>query len=260
MNIICAAFYADVPGKPSRLIDYLPMIEASRKALELTNPGAGYVVLTDAPTAPAIEPHADVWVAPLDPEMPLMLKIVRAQALFVAECQADLLCLPDVDCFANRLLGDATPQDVGLAITHKGEKFGHRINNLAYVRDMDLGAWFLSRAAAILEGWPNPAREWWGDQEAWGAALGTNINGLGVSNSYIPLERVGDEIFIARPERREVHVYPCRTHNCFLPDDGVIRPAQRGAYFVHLKGPRKQHLDRYMAERFGDLVAGVPLQ
>ncbi len=251
MNITVAAFFSDVPGKSSCLPVYLPLIQASRKALELTNPGARYVVLTDNETAPAIESHAEVYVAAVPPETPLMCKIIQAQALFVAQCKADLLVLPDVDCFANRVLDDAIPEHVGLAITHKGFKYGYRINNLAYARDMDLAMWFLARAGATLESWPTEAQEWWGDQEAWGAALGTNINGLGVSNSYIPLERVGDEIFLARPARREVYVYPCVTHNCPLREDGSIRDAQRAGYFVHLKGPRKQHVERFMAERFG---------
>lgn len=253
MNIQVAAFYADVPGKPSRLSDYLPLIDASRKALELTNPGARYVVLTDEATAPAIEKHAEVWITNVLPDTPLLAKLLRSQALFTAGCKADLLCLPDVDCFANRALDDATPEDVGLAITHKGLKFGWRINNLAYCRDMDLATWFLARASGILESWPQEAQHWWGDQEAWGAALGTNINGLGVSNSYIPLIETepGSEIFIARPAKKTVYVYPCRTHNCPLREDGSIRDAQEGSYFVHLKGPRKQHVDRFMSERFG---------
>ncbi len=251
MQVVVAAFLADVPGKASCLPAYLPLIQASRKALEMTNPGARYVVLTDRETAPAIEPHAEVYVAAVPTETPLMSKIIRAQALFASQCQAELLVLPDVDCFANRALDDAIPPEVGLAITHKGPKHGYRIVNIAYARDMDLATWFLARAGSILESWPTEAQEWWGDQEAWGAALGTNINGLGVSNSYIPLERVGDEIFRARPARREVYVYPCVTHNCPLREDGSIREAQQAAFTVHLKGPRKQHLERYMAERFG---------
>ncbi len=251
MKIEVAAFFADVPGKPSCLPAYLPLIQASRKALELTNPGARYVVLTDSETAPAIEPHTEVWVAAVPPEAPLMSKIIQAQALFASQCKADLLVLPDVDCFANRALDDAIPPEVGLAITHKGPKYCYRINNLAYARDMGLATWFLARAGFILDSWPIEAQEWWGDQEAWGAALGTNINGLGVSNSYIPLERVGDEIFLARPARKEVYVYPCVTHNCPLREDGSIRDAQANAYFCHLKGPRKQHVERFMAERFG---------
>jgi len=258
MNIVVAAFFADVPGKPSRLADYLPLIEASRKALQLTNPGARYLVLTDAATAPAIQRHAEVWITSVPADTPLLAKLIRSQALFTAMCKADLLVLPDVDCFANRDLSDSIPGNVGLAITHKGEKFGYRINNLAYARDMDLATWFLARAAAILESWPLEAQEWWGDQEAWGAALGTHINGLGVSASYIPLVQVGEpdeggeRTFLARPAAgRYVHVYPCRTHNCPLADDGGMRPVHHDAFMVHLKGPRKQHVDRFMQERFG---------
>lgn len=259
MTLTVAAFYADQPGKPSRLVEYLPLIQASRKALEITNPDARYVVLTDLETAPAIEPHAEVWCAGIASATPLMLKIVRSQALFAAECNTDLLVLPDVDCFANRRLDDAIPENVGLAITHKGPKFHYRINNLAYARDIDQAAWFLARAGAILESWPREAQEWWGDQEAWAAALGVHINGLGTPFAYVIVERIEGEILLARPADKVVHLYPCQTHNCPLPDDGVLRPAQRTAFMVHLKGPRKQHVERFMAERFGDLDA-VPLQ
>lgn len=251
MKITVAAFLANQPGKPPVVDDYLPLVQASQRALEATNPGARYVVLTDRETAPAIAPHAEVWCAAVPAETPLMLKIVRSQALFAIDCRADLLVLPDVDCFANRALDDAIPESVGLAITHKGPKFHHRINNLAYARDNDLAAWFLTRAATILESWPLAAQEWWGDQEAWAAACGVPINGLGTPYAYVVVERVDGEILIARPADKIVHLYPCQTHNCPLPDDGVIRPAQREAYFVHLKGPRKQHVERFMAERFG---------
>ncbi len=258
MDIVVAAFFADVPGQPSRLPEYLPLIEASRQALEMTNPGAHYVVITDEATAPGIEKNADVWVADVPVEAPLLTRLLLAQVMFTEQCKADLLCLPDVDCFANRDLSEATPENAGLAITHKGEKFGYRINNLAYVRDTELGTWFLARAAAILDSWPIEAQEWWGDQEAWGAALGTHINGLGVSAAYIPLVQVGEpdeageRTFLARPAAgRYVHVYPCRTHNCPLADDGEMRPVHREAFMVHLKGPRKQHVDKFMAERFG---------
>lgn len=258
MKIEVAAFFADVPGKPSRLTEYLPLIEASRKALELTNPGARYVVLTDEATAPGIEKYADVWLTNVLPDTPLLSKLLRSQALFASQCKADLLVLPDVDCFANRDLSDAISDNVGLAITHKGEKFGWRIVNIAYARDMELATWFLARASSILESWPQQAQEWWGDQEAWGWALGTQINGLGLSAAYIPLVQVGEpdeageRTFVARPAAgKYVHVYPARTHNCPLADDGEMRPVHRDAFMIHLKGERKQHVERFMAERFG---------
>lgn len=253
MSVTVAAFYADQAGQPPRVQEYLPLIEASRKAVELTNPRARYVVLTDRMTAPQIEPHAEVWAVPsVAPDLPLMLKIIVSQALFAERCQSDLLCLPDVDCLVNRVLDDATPVDVGLAITHKGPKFHYKINNLALARDMDLAAWFLRRAFDILAGWSEDKQVWGGDQEAWQCALGVPMPGEAPGPGYwCVVERLRDEILIARPERRTIHLYPCATHNCPLADDGSIRDAQRNAYFVHLKGPRKQHLARFMAERFG---------
>lgn len=243
-----------MPGQPSRLPDYLPLIEASRKALELTNPGpsARYVIITDRATAPALELDFELSVPSVPVDTPLLAKLLRSQALFAAECKADLLCLPDVDCFANRDLTDATPEDVGLAITHRGVKFQHRVNNIAYIRDMDLGTWFLSRAATILESWPVEAQEWWGDQEAWFCAASRSVNGLGMQLWEMFAKEVGNEIFVATPRSdRHVHIYPCETHNCFLADDGAMRPKHWDAYFCHLKGERKRHVEKFMAERFG---------
>jgi hypothetical protein len=156
------------------------------------------------------------------------------------QSEADLVILPDVDCLANRALDDAVPANVGMVVTHKGPKFERRINNLAYVRDRSLGIGFLHLAYEVLETWPLERREWGGDQDAWGVALGSPA-------SWMPL---GDERWTACTGAGVVDVYPCLTHNCPLPDDGKIRRRQREAYFVHLKGPRKKHLEYFLKERF----------
>jgi hypothetical protein len=249
MKITVAAFYADVIGRPSRFADYLPLAVASRRALALTNPGARYVVLTDSLTAARFAPHG-VECAIMAPEhMPLMEKVIFAQRAFLAHphpdlgADPDLIVLPDVDCLANRALDEAMPANAGLAVTHKGPKFRRRINNVAYVRDRQLGVRFLDAAYRVLEGWPMERRQWGGDQDAWGEVLGDPAH-------WAPGEAA--ERWIACTAVGTVDVYPCATHNRPLADDGGLRKRHRQAFMIHLKGPRKQHLERFMAARFGE--------
>ena len=116
MNIVVAAFYADIPGKPSRLNEFLPLILASRRALFLTNPNAKYVILTDSLTGELLRDHVDYKV--VAPEhMALMPKILFAQQTFLSRCEADFIILTDVDCLANRSFDDVTPDYVGFATT-----------------------------------------------------------------------------------------------------------------------------------------------
>jgi hypothetical protein len=244
MQITVAAFLS---GGPDIIAQYSDFIKASRTALSVTNPGARYVVLTDACSVPLIAPLADVCVC-ADLELPLMPRIIKAQAKFCSLFRGDILVLPDIDCIANKDLSVAIPPDVGMATTHKGEKFNYRINNLAYIRDAGLGQWFLERALDILLRWPVVQLQWWGDQDAWGAALGSEMKGIG---AWVFIERVAEEVFVARPERgKEIWLYPCQTHNCFFPDDGNVRPEQEKAFMVHFKGSRKRHLAGWMARRF----------
>jgi hypothetical protein len=246
MKIVVAAFYADIPGKPSRLDEFLPLIRASIRALSITNPNADYIILTDVETGdrlPMDIPRS--IVAPVN--MPLMLKIIFAQKLLVATSRADLIVLPDVDCISNRSLFDATPDDVGLAITHRGKKFEYSINNVAYIKDKELAEWFFARAYNILKEWPREKQEWEGDQEAWQAALEPSLS----PTAWYNFEDLGNDVLVSRPEGKEIHLYPCYTHNCFMSDSGRIMPHYKDAYFMHLKGPRKEHLSKWMEHRFG---------
>ncbi len=244
MKITVGAFYA---GK-ERFQEFFPYIRASRKALEITNPEAEYVVLSDTETQPLLEKEGFNSFVADNESLPLMVKIIYSQIRFLEAWESDLIILPDVDCLANKRLNKAIPPGVGLAITHKGPKFHYRINNLAYIRDRELGIWFLERALDLLRDFPPEKHHWWGDQEAWENALGVPINGLG---SYVVVERLDGEILVARPEKdREIYLYPCATHNCFMPDDGNVREPQKEAFFVHFKGPRKEHLSKWMSERF----------
>lgn len=244
MKAAVAAFFVEVAGKPSRLDEYLAYARASATALRLTTPGATYTLLTDRATAPKLA-GCGLDVDVLVPERPLMMAGIEAQIAFLRKTDADLIVLPDVDCIANKDLRAAIPTDVALAITHKGAKFRYKINNLAYIRDRGLGVWFLSEALAILERWPEDRHDWWGDQEAWGAVIGLPIP------EEEPIEAPPGEILKVITPRGAVHVYPNVTHNCPMSGHGGLRQVHRHAQMIHFKGDRKEHLARFMNERFG---------
>lgn len=252
-GLTVAAFYADV-GSESRFPEFCSYGIAARKALALTNPAARFVILSDLKTGRKFSAEGFDVVSLADPTLPLMLQIIDAQRWFVqSHWDGDgLLVLPDIDAMANRQLDDATPEDHGLVITHKGAKFDYRINNLAYVRDRDLGAWFLTRAYRILQSFDRSQWHWWGDQEAWGAACGIPFGGGGKAGYWVPIKEYNGEKFRADPERgKTIWLYPCATHNATMAIDGQIRH-QRDAYFVHFKGARKAIIEAWAAERFGE--------
>lgn len=248
-SVTVAAFYADVPGKPSRFDEYLAYGKAARRALELTNPDAEYVILSDLATAGKWSAHGFKVTPCAQTGLPLMRQIIDAQRFFVETVwgRRGLLVLPDIDAMPNRPLDDATPDDIGLAITYKSEKHNYRINNLAYVRDADLAVWFLERAGEILATWPEDQQHWWGDQDAWGAACGNQFGG----GYWIPIQHIDAGVFVAIPNRdKPVYLFPCETHNCPMANDGGTRQAQKDAYFVHFKGPRKELINHWFEERF----------
>lgn len=248
MSVDVAAFFVEVQGKKSRLDEYLSYALASKEALAQTTPKSRYVVMTDEATAPKLAKHIEIDVL-VPSDRPLMLAGMEAQVAFLKKSRADLVVLPDVDCIANRDLTDAIPQTVGLGVTHKGPKFHYRIINCAYVRDRELGIWFLERAIAILETWPADRQDWWGDQEAWQSALGIQMPGFGFGY-WAVVEREENEVLVARPDTKTIHMYPASTHNCPMAEDGVMRKLQQRAFMVHFKGDRKDHLHAFMAERF----------
>lgn len=260
MKIAVAAFYADIIGKKSRFDEFLPYMLASKHTLSVTNPTASYIVLTDYTTARHFERHDIEYMALAPEHMPLMSKIVFAQRIFVLRSDADLIILPDVDCFANRDLSDSIPDNVGMAITHRGKKFEYRINNLAYIRDRELGHWFLDRAYRILNDWPLERRIWGGDQEAWEAALDRSSDNVikyvhgdkeQFKEMWYSFDDLGNDILVSRPEGRDIYIYPCKTHNCFMNDGGIFKDKHHDSYMLHLKGTRKRHLAAWMKERFG---------
>lgn len=253
MKIVVAAFYADIIGQPSRFDEFLPLMMASRYALSVTNPTSSYIVLTDYLTSELFKKH-DLQCLALAPDhMPLMSKIVFAQQMLMSRCDADLIVLPDIDCIVNRDLSDSIPEHVGMAITHRGKKFGYSINNLAYIRNQYLASWFLYRAYRILSDWSLQQRTWGGDQRSWEASLDEAVpnpdSPLGLGFTY-KFETIQDDILVSRPEGHDIYLYPCVTHNCFMNDAGIIKDNHRNAYMVHFKGPRKQYLAAWMKERF----------
>lgn len=249
MKITVAAFYADVPGQRSRAAEFHRYALAGKRALEITNPGARFVLLTDRATAPLFE--RDMEVAAVGPAgIPLMFQVMEAQRAFVRSVDTDLLVLPDLDAIVNNDIRKAIPYDVGMAITHKGRKFEYKINNLAYVYDRELADWFFGRALDILATMPAERHQWWGDQEAWEKVVGVPVDD--VENLPPQLIRTAEEeVLVAKLDGRTIHLYPNATHNCPMSNDGSIRPAQIKAFVVHFKGERKQFIDRFMAERFG---------
>lgn len=234
VKIDFTVFYANVPGEPPRMKEYLPYIAAGQRALRMTNPDARYIVLTDTPTARDLYYYAESFVVPYDTD-PLMLKYVRAQEAFLRQTDADLVILAGTDCIPNLSFEDALRDDHGFAITHRGPKFKFKINNVGYSADHRLGADFLASAAEILKGWPAEKQAWLGDQESWEAALG----------DFKPSE---DMVQPVDTKVGRIWLYPCETHNHVVLKRGDRKPSHEDAYLLHFKGPRKQHLERYVYE------------
>jgi len=249
--MIFAVFYVHPFGAPlDQAKEQLAFMKAGRRALEATNPGSRYVLLTDHASAAYFEREIEIECCAPGGQ-PLMLQSILAQRAFLyIKRHEDLIVLADTDCIPNRPLGDAIAD--GVAVTHRGPKFKWIVNNICYSR-RHIDAWYLYDHAAIrLRTWPAEKQEWWGDQEALQHVLGIPlVKGetveFGADWDFRP---PAEEIFPAPGDPR-ISMVPCRTHNCFAADDGRMTPAMRDAYIVHFKGPRKQHLLDYVNQRFG---------
>lgn len=239
MTVTYTAFYADPPEGPSRWSQYSEYAFGGRRAMELTNPSGRYVVLTDRRTAKRIENDIEVQVVCED-DVPLMVKAVQAELGYVQRTLASLSILADTDCIANRRLDDAMPPQAGLGITYRKDL---RINNVAFVRDHDLAAWFLAKALALVSGYSAERQDWFGDQESWEEALGT----------WPQVEDRG----IASPAGRVIHMLPCVTHNCAPCKDGRLKRGQEDAFLLHFKGVRKPHLRKYVDDVLERRFAGA---
>lgn len=229
---VFTSFYVERPGKPSGLEEYLEYIKLGQAALACTNPRAVYTVLTDPQTLPLLQPHCSA-IPTAPKEGPLMLKYLVAQAAFLKFWPGDdLIVLAATDCVANRPLNSATHSSMGFATTYN--KSG-KVNNVAYVRDKELGHWLLCRAIQLLA--TSPAlvdkHEWLGDQEAWEAAIG-------------PWEPGNNTIREAHPDGKRVILFPCGTHNRFVRKNGSVKQGDENAFILHFKGDRKQHMRQYV--------------
>lgn len=208
---------------------------ASKRALEVTNPGASYVVLTDRATAPHLE--RDFELAVLAPSgWPLMRQYVEAQRLYEANAAPGLVVLAATDCVASRSLHDSLQHNMAITYRPRGR---HLVNNIAYIYDHDRASWFLERALGLMK--PNHY-EYWGDQESWQDALGPYEN-------WHLIEPLSDNgIRKVSVDGHWIHLYPCHTHNYFSKRSGAASPTARRAYIWHFKGPRKNVMVQAISE------------
>jgi hypothetical protein len=233
MSVVFTVFHVEMNPEAPRVREFLGYIKAGQAALAATNPTARYVVLTDAATAPLLDKHVEVAVrAPS--AGPLMLRYLAAQANFERTDTANFTVLAATDCAANRDLTKATSRHHGFVTTLN--KAG-KVNNVAYIRDHELAARFLTAAAAELENMPAEKQKWFGDQESWDAVLGDTRS-----------ESDKDGILVAPFRDRAIHLYPWTLHNHFVPNDGFPKKRHKGAYLLHFKGPRKKNMERYVQE------------
>ena len=227
MSLAFTAFFVNPRDGPPKHRECLEYIKFGAAALAATNPKARYVVLTDKETAPLLENEVEVFVCESS-DAPLMVKYTSSQEAFERSAKCEMSVLAATDCIPVRNLNKAMAKDHGLALTYnKSEK----INNVGYVRDHDLAAWFLHRVGDALSRYPTKLQEWYGEQRAWQFALGDwekDLSSFGV--------------MMARPLGRLVHIYMCGTHNAFPRKDGALKRSHESAFIIHCKGGRKAHM------------------
>lgn len=250
MSKVFTSFF--VSKTPEATQEYLKYIQYGVQALRITNPEARYVVLTDRPTAKALEHYVEVAVTAPDPtrEPSMMMAGIMAQAAYTKKCADELTIHAAPDCMVSRsLTGVWAHPTHGVAITYRRPP--EPINNVAYVRDHDLAYWFLSQAVDKLETVRgHKIFDWGGDQWAWYACLPE------------PWERLPDDAgFHGMPEAAvkmvkvkvssspaKIYLYSCTSHNHFVRVTGEPKRLTRNAFMLHFKGPRKQHMAEYLYE------------
>lgn len=206
-------------------------MRVSKKALEVTNPGAEYIVLTDYETASRIDKEFDVRV--VAPGGPLMISYIVAQAEFCKQTKDGMTLLADTDAVANRSLDTALHREHGVAVTYRMRGVS-KINNVAYVQDHERAAWYLDRSLGFME---KNLEHWFGDQQAWEDALGP-------FDTWEPITDDPEGIRVARPEGKEIYLYPCLTHNYFRKVTGTTKKLlmPEDPYLVHFKGEARKRL------------------
>ena len=237
---VFTVFFANPEGNPAKYEEFLPYMKVGRLALSLTNPGAEYVVLTDRATAPLLEKH--VQVAATAPDTgPLMVKYQIAQRNYLKSAKnKDFYVLAGTDCIAMRVLSRAIMHDVGFATTFN--KSG-RINNVAYIRDVDQAIWFLDKAIAVLDSWEPERQRWFGDQESWEDVLGGPVD-----------PKVA--FHVRTIEGRKFHLFNCVTHNRFPRQCGRPKRLDSEAFILHFKGERKQVMIDYVVKNIVGKYSG----
>lgn len=201
-----------------------------KRALEATNPGAEYIVLTDAETAPYLaKEFTTVVTAPSN--TPLMLQFLIAQLDYCRFVdKGGLSVLAGTDCVASKPIENAIDTAHDVVITYR---MGGRcnINNVAYVRNHEKMVWFLRRALGFMN--PNLV-DFFGDQEAWAAALGPVEN-------WVPIDSEARSICkrVVSVDGRKIWLYPCKIFNNAPKRSGAFGSGASKAYLVHYKGTRK---------------------
>lgn len=214
---------------------YLPLMRVGRAALAQTNPGARYVVLTDPETARYLDTEFEVEaLAPS--RKPLMYQFMVAQRDYEQKADPGLVVLAGTDCAAINDLSTALLHNMAITYRPRGRFL---INNIAYIEDHDRAAWFLDRALHMID---RNNLNWFGDQQAWQAALGPPH-----SWELIVPDGKPDSARMAKPEGRWIALYPCRSHNWF--DKGHKYPVDSSkVYLVHFKGAGKRHMVHSLTE------------
>ena len=243
MSLIFTAFFVNPKDAAPRHRECLEYIRFGAAALAATNPKGRYVVLTDKETAPLLESEVEVFVC-TSSDAPLMVKYTAAQEEFERSTNCDMSVLAATDCIPALSLRRSTDSDHGLSLTYnKSEK----INNIAYVRDHDLAAWFLRRVSDALSRYPTKLQEWYGEQRAWQFALGDWEK-----------DSSRDDVMVAKPLGRTIHLYMCGTHNAFPRKDGALKRSHEMAFIIHCKGARKAYMRQISDWVVGRAKHGTP--
>jgi hypothetical protein len=223
--------------------EYLKYIQYGVKALQVTNPKARYVVLTDKETAPALEGYVEVTVtAPSD--TPLMMAGILAQAKYTKKATDELTIHAAPDCMVARSLSGVFAHPThGMVVTYRRPP--EPINNVAYIRDHELAYRFLMQAAAKLETVRgHKVFDWGGDQWAWYQCLPEPWETLPADMGFHGLPE--SDIKRVNFDGSKIYLYTCTTHNHFVRNTGDPKRLTRNAFMLHFKGPRKKHMAEYL--------------
>jgi hypothetical protein len=240
-----------VSKSPEATKEYLKYIKYGVKALQMTNPEARYVVLTDRATAPELEQHVEVAVTAPARETSMMMAGIQAQAAYTKKSTDELTIHAAPDCMVARSLSGVWCHPThGVAITYRRPP--EPINNVAYIRDHELAYWFLKQAEEKLETVRgHKIFDWGGDQWAWYACLPEPWERLPPDQGFHGMPEAAVKMVKAKvtaDKDRKIYLYSCTSHNHFVRVTGGPKRLTRNAFMLHFKGPRKQHMAEYLYE------------